>query len=43
MGLQTGSTFSAPATYKTPDAKNVSDPDPLSYAKPQPHPERDVA
>ncbi|GJR54002.1 hypothetical protein Tco_1404523 [Tanacetum coccineum] len=25
------------------DAKSESDPDPLSYAKPQPHPERDVA
>ncbi|GKA75950.1 hypothetical protein Tco_0782328 [Tanacetum coccineum] len=31
-------------TQETPaDAKSVSDPDPLSYAKPQPHPERDVA
>ncbi|GJS14711.1 hypothetical protein Tco_0409183 [Tanacetum coccineum] len=43
MGLQTGSTFSAPATHKTPDAKNMSDPDPLSYAKPKQYPERDVA
>ncbi|GJR74982.1 gypsy type transposase [Tanacetum coccineum] len=44
MGLEAGSTFFTPATQETPaDAKSVSDPDPLSYAKSQPHPERDVA
>ncbi|GKD17040.1 hypothetical protein Tco_1206198 [Tanacetum coccineum] len=44
MGLEAGSTFFAPTTQETPaDTKSVSDPDPLSYAKPQPHLERDVA
>ncbi|GJT66667.1 hypothetical protein Tco_1018147 [Tanacetum coccineum] len=44
MGLDVGSTLVTPATQETPsDAKSVSDPDPLSYAKPQPRPERDVA
>ncbi|GJY57462.1 hypothetical protein Tco_0456577 [Tanacetum coccineum] len=44
IGLEAGSTFFTPALQETPaDAKNVSDPDPLSYAKPQPHPRRDVA
>ncbi|GJX17129.1 hypothetical protein Tco_0217961 [Tanacetum coccineum] len=44
MGLEAGSTFFTPATQETPtDAKSVSDPEPLSYAKPQPHPEQDVA
>ncbi|GKE03857.1 hypothetical protein Tco_1395875 [Tanacetum coccineum] len=33
MGLKTGSTFSAPASQETPT--DVSDPDPLSFAKPQ--------
>ncbi|GKD65526.1 hypothetical protein Tco_1307634, partial [Tanacetum coccineum] len=33
-----------PASQETPaDAKSVSDPEPLSFAKPQPYPERDVA
>ncbi|GJX77616.1 hypothetical protein Tco_0324427 [Tanacetum coccineum] len=41
MGLEAGFTFSAPASQET--LANVSDPDPLSYAKPQPHPEQDVA
>ncbi|GKF12310.1 hypothetical protein Tco_0050236 [Tanacetum coccineum] len=41
MGLKTGSTFSAPASQETP--ADVSDPDPLSFAKPQSHPEWDVA
>nr|GEV62204.1 hypothetical protein [Tanacetum cinerariifolium] len=41
MVLDAGSTVSTPATQDTPTA--VSDPDPLSYAKPQPHPERDIA
>ncbi|GJS93663.1 hypothetical protein Tco_0800631 [Tanacetum coccineum] len=44
MRLEAGSTFFIPATQETPaDAKCVSDPNPLSYAKPQLHPERDVA
>ncbi|GJZ19441.1 putative reverse transcriptase domain-containing protein [Tanacetum coccineum] len=44
MGLEAGSTFFTPATQETPaDAKSVSDPDPLFYAKLQPHPDRDVA
>ncbi|GKD20211.1 hypothetical protein Tco_1221914, partial [Tanacetum coccineum] len=44
MGLEVGSTFFTPATQETPaDAKSVSDPEPFSYAKPQPHPEQDVA
>ncbi|GJZ82045.1 hypothetical protein Tco_0647039, partial [Tanacetum coccineum] len=35
MGLEEVSTFYTPATQETPtDAKSVSDPDPLSYAKP---------
>ncbi|GJU88093.1 hypothetical protein Tco_1300516 [Tanacetum coccineum] len=32
-----------PAEKTSADTKSVNDPDPLSYAKPQPHPERDVA
>ncbi|GJY25083.1 hypothetical protein Tco_0399809 [Tanacetum coccineum] len=44
MGLDTGSTLVKLATQETPsDAKSVSDPDLLSYAKPQPRLERDVA
>ncbi|GJX96255.1 hypothetical protein Tco_0352053 [Tanacetum coccineum] len=44
MGLEAGTTFFTPATQETPaDAKSVSDPDPMSYAKPQPHPEQDAA
>nr|GEX82472.1 hypothetical protein [Tanacetum cinerariifolium] len=44
MRLEAGSTFFTPATQETPaDAKSVNDPEPLSYAKPQPHPERDVS
>ncbi|GKB86512.1 hypothetical protein Tco_0958784 [Tanacetum coccineum] len=44
MGLDVGSTLVKPATQETlSDAKSVSDPDPLSYVKPQPRPERDVA
>ncbi|GKA05826.1 hypothetical protein Tco_0684946 [Tanacetum coccineum] len=44
MGLEAGSTFFTSATQETPaDATSVSDPKPLSYAKPQPHPEQDVA
>ncbi|GKB75778.1 hypothetical protein Tco_0942673 [Tanacetum coccineum] len=44
MGLEVGSTFVTPATQETlHNAKSMSDPDPLSYAKPQPHPQRDVA
>ncbi|GKD95688.1 hypothetical protein Tco_1379585 [Tanacetum coccineum] len=41
MGLEAGSTFSAPASQETP--ADVSDPDPLSYVKPQPIPEQDIA
>nr|GEY93197.1 transposase (putative), gypsy type [Tanacetum cinerariifolium] len=37
MGLEADSTFVTPA-----DTKGVSDPDPLSYAKPQPHPEQSM-
>ncbi|GJY07597.1 hypothetical protein Tco_0374651 [Tanacetum coccineum] len=44
MGLEEVSTFYTPATQETPtDAKSVSDPDSLSYAKPQSHPKQDVA
>ncbi|GJZ29978.1 hypothetical protein Tco_0575025, partial [Tanacetum coccineum] len=43
MGLDVGSTLVTPATQETPsDVKSVSDPDPLSYAKPQPRLERDI-
>ncbi|GKD66520.1 hypothetical protein Tco_1308628 [Tanacetum coccineum] len=41
IGLEAGSTFFVPASQETP--ADVRDPDPLSYAKPQLHPERDVA
>nr|GEU85983.1 transposase (putative), gypsy type [Tanacetum cinerariifolium] len=41
MGLDAGSTVSTPATQDAPTA--VSDPDLLSYAKPQPHSELDIA
>ncbi|GJT10359.1 hypothetical protein Tco_0857401 [Tanacetum coccineum] len=41
MGLDVGSTFSSPAAQNTPTA--VSDLEPLSYAKPQPHPVQDIA
>ncbi|GJU15139.1 ribonuclease H-like domain-containing protein [Tanacetum coccineum] len=44
MGLEAGSTFFTPASQETSaDAKSVSDPEPLSFSKPQPHLERDVA
>ncbi|GKA38502.1 hypothetical protein Tco_0731053 [Tanacetum coccineum] len=44
IGLDTGSIISTPAIQDTPTtAKSVSDPEPLSYAKPQPYPERDIA
>ncbi|GJT56386.1 hypothetical protein Tco_0991440 [Tanacetum coccineum] len=40
MGLGAGSISSTPAAQGAPTAaKSVSDPDPLSYAKPQPYPE----
>ncbi|GJS83584.1 hypothetical protein Tco_0750125 [Tanacetum coccineum] len=39
--LYTGSTLSAPTLQETP--ADVSDPDPLSYAKPQSIPEREIA
>nr|GEY74211.1 zinc finger, CCHC-type [Tanacetum cinerariifolium] len=37
MGLIAGATFITPA-----DTKGVNDPDPLSYAEPQPHPEQSM-
>nr|GEY35195.1 hypothetical protein [Tanacetum cinerariifolium] len=44
LGLDVGSTFVTPVTQDAPTAvKSVSDPDPLSYMKPQPHPELDIA
>ncbi|GKB84369.1 hypothetical protein Tco_0956641 [Tanacetum coccineum] len=44
MRLEAGSTFFTTTTQENlADAKSMSNPDPLSYAKPQPHPERDVA
>ncbi|GJX95483.1 hypothetical protein Tco_0351281 [Tanacetum coccineum] len=41
MVLEEGSTFSTPAPQET--LADVSDPNPLSYAKPQSTPERDIA
>ncbi|GJS44457.1 hypothetical protein Tco_0569500 [Tanacetum coccineum] len=41
IGLDAGSTFAPPAAQNTPTA--VSDPEPMSYAKPQPHPVQDIA
>nr|GFB30330.1 hypothetical protein [Tanacetum cinerariifolium] len=41
VGLDTGSTVFMTATQDSPTS--VSDPDPLSYAKPQPHHELDIA
>nr|GEV44050.1 hypothetical protein [Tanacetum cinerariifolium] len=44
IGIGTGPTISAPATQETPvHAECVSDPDPLSYAKPPPALEQDIA
>ncbi|GJT31363.1 hypothetical protein Tco_0911638 [Tanacetum coccineum] len=43
MGLEAGSTFTPVAQETSTGAKSVSDPDPLSYAKPPPHSEQDVA
>ncbi|GKA43428.1 hypothetical protein Tco_0736152 [Tanacetum coccineum] len=44
IGLEAGTTCVTPATQEALlGAKSVSDPDPLSYARPQPHPERDMA
>ncbi|GJT14973.1 hypothetical protein Tco_0873679 [Tanacetum coccineum] len=44
IGLEAGTTCVTPATQEAlSGAKSVSDPDPLSYARPQPHPERDMA
>ncbi|GJW96907.1 hypothetical protein Tco_0178715 [Tanacetum coccineum] len=43
IGLDAGSIFSTPATQDAPTTvKRVSDPDSMSYAKPQPYPERDI-
>nr|GEV89518.1 hypothetical protein [Tanacetum cinerariifolium] len=44
MGIRMGPTISAPATQETlVHAEGVSDPDPLSYAKPPPAPKLDIA
>nr|GEX53115.1 hypothetical protein [Tanacetum cinerariifolium] len=44
IGLNAGSTLSMPTTQDVPTAaKSVNDPDPMSYVKPQPHPERDIS
>nr|GEV79769.1 hypothetical protein [Tanacetum cinerariifolium] len=44
LGLDAGSTFATPITHDAPTAaKSVSDPDPLSYAKPQSHSKLDIA
>ncbi|GJX09316.1 hypothetical protein Tco_0199175 [Tanacetum coccineum] len=44
MGLDAGSFLSTPAVQDPSTAtKSVSDPEPLSYAKPEPHPEQDIA
>nr|GEW25774.1 hypothetical protein [Tanacetum cinerariifolium] len=44
MGIKADSIVFAPATQETPvNAKGVSDPDPLSYAKSRPIPEQDIA
>ncbi|GJV19123.1 hypothetical protein Tco_1368143 [Tanacetum coccineum] len=44
MGLGAGSISSTPSAQGAPTAaKSVSDPDPLSYAKPQSYPEQDIA
>nr|GEW88678.1 hypothetical protein [Tanacetum cinerariifolium] len=44
LGLDAGSTFATPVTHDAPTAaKSLSDPDPLSYVKPQPHSELDIA
>ncbi|GKF81467.1 hypothetical protein Tco_0240069 [Tanacetum coccineum] len=44
MGLGAGSISSTPAAQGAPTAaKSVSDPDPLSYAKPQPYPKQDIS
>nr|GEW19111.1 hypothetical protein [Tanacetum cinerariifolium] len=44
IGIGTGTTVSAPATQEIPvHTEGMSDPDPLSYAKPRPAPEQDVA
>ncbi|GKC21141.1 hypothetical protein Tco_1023291 [Tanacetum coccineum] len=41
MGLEAGSTLSAPASQETPTG--TIDPDPLSFSKPPPAPEQDIA
>nr|GFA66941.1 hypothetical protein [Tanacetum cinerariifolium] len=44
IGIGTGTTVSAPATQEIPiHTEGMSDPDSLSYAKPRPAPEQDVA
>ncbi|GJW81221.1 hypothetical protein Tco_0145196 [Tanacetum coccineum] len=41
IGLEAGSTLSAPASQETPTG--ITDPDPISFAKPPPALERDIA
>ncbi|GJT94585.1 hypothetical protein Tco_1090103 [Tanacetum coccineum] len=43
MGLAAGSTVTPIIQGTSAGAKSVSDPDPLSYTEPPPHPEQDVA
>ncbi|GKC06763.1 hypothetical protein Tco_0998373, partial [Tanacetum coccineum] len=43
MGLEAGSTFTHVAQETSAGAKSISDPDLLSYARPPPHSEQDVA
>ncbi|GKC91999.1 hypothetical protein Tco_1157441, partial [Tanacetum coccineum] len=43
MGLEVGSTFTPVSQETSAGAKIVSAPDPLSYARPPPHSEQDVA
>nr|GEY79800.1 hypothetical protein [Tanacetum cinerariifolium] len=44
LGFDAGFTFATHVTHEAHTAaKSVSDPDPLSYTKPQPHPELDIA
>ncbi|GKD20918.1 hypothetical protein Tco_1222621, partial [Tanacetum coccineum] len=44
MDLGAGSIFATPSAHDVPTiAKSVSHPDQLSYVKPQPYPEQDIA
>ncbi|GJR90770.1 hypothetical protein Tco_0214781 [Tanacetum coccineum] len=43
MGLDEGSLLSTPAVHDpSTTTKSVSDPEPMSYVKPQPHPKQDI-